>query len=163
TQSTFSIPPDAAKSLDLKESRITAVVEHMGGGFGSKWGLGMEGKLASQLSRQAKAPVKMMLTRHDEFVTAGNRSGSWQKLKVGGACVGRLLPGRRRQYRLGGIGPGSQAGQPYVYNAVSSYREVYSLHTNVDSSRAMRAPGHPQASFAIESLMDELAYKLGMD
>ncbi|HME92126.1 MAG TPA: molybdopterin cofactor-binding domain-containing protein, partial [Myxococcaceae bacterium] len=163
TQSTFSIPPDAAKSLDLKESRITAVVEHMGGGFGSKWGLGMEGKLASQLSRQAKAPVKMMLTRHDEFVTAGNRSGSWQKLKGGVAKDGTLLAFEARQYRLGGIGPGSQAGQPYVYNAVSSYREVYSLHTNVDSSRAMRAPGHPQASFAIESLMDELAYKLGMD
>jgi len=163
TQSTFSIPPDTAKALDLKDSKITSVVEYMGGGFGSKWGLGVEGKLACQLSRQAKAPVKMMLTRHDEFVTAGNRSGSWQRLKGGVAQDGTLLAFEARQYRLGGIGAGSQAGQPYIYNAGSSYREVYSLHTNVDSSRAMRAPGHPQASFAIESLMDELSYKLGMD
>ena len=44
-----------------------------------------------------------------------------------------------------------------------TYREVYSLHTNEDSSIAMRAPGHPQASFAVESLMDELAYKIKMD
>jgi xanthine dehydrogenase YagR molybdenum-binding subunit len=76
---------------------------------------------------------------------------------------GTLLAVQATQYKLGGIGDGSQAGQPYIYNAASSYREVYSLHTNVDSSRAMRAPGHPQASFAIESLMDELADKLGMD
>ena len=163
TQGTFTIPPDAAKALDLDESRITAIVEHMGGGFGAKWGIGMEGKLGCELSRQAKAPVKMMLARHDEFVTAGNRSGSWQKLKAGVAKDGTLVAVQARQYRLGGIGAGSQAGQPYVYSAVSSYREVYSLHTNVDSSRAMRAPGHPQASFAIESLMDELAYKIGMD
>src|SRR5207302_2071096 len=57
----------------------------------------------------------------------------------------------------------SQAGQPYVYHADEFYREVFALHTNEDSSIAMRAPGHPQASFAMESLMDELAYKIGMD
>src|SRR5206468_2838073 len=67
------------------------------------------------------------------------------------------------QYRLGGLGGGSQAGQPYVYQAGDFYREVFALHTNEDSSIAMRAPGHPQASFAMESLMDELAYKIGMD
>jgi len=163
TQGTFTIPSDTAKELDLPESRVTAVVEHMGGGFGSKFGIGIEGKLACRLSREAKAPVKMMLTRHDEFVMAGNRSGSWQKLSGGVKKDGTLVALRAIQYRLGGVGAGSQAGQPYIYDAQNSYREVYSLHTNVDSSRAMRAPGHPQASFAIESLMDELAYKIGMD
>ena len=163
TQGTFTIPRDGAIALSLEESNVTSVVEHMGGGFGSKWGIGMEGKLACQMSREAKAPVKMMLARHDEFVTAGNRSGSWQKLKGGVKKDGTLLAFQATQYRLGGIGAGSQAGQPYIYSAANAYREVYSLHTNVDSSRAMRAPGHPQASFAIESLVDELAYKLGMD
>jgi xanthine dehydrogenase YagR molybdenum-binding subunit len=163
TQGTFSIPRDGALALSLDESHVTSVVEHMGGGFGSKWGIEMGGKLACQLSREAKAPVKMMLARHDEFVTAGNRSGSWQKLKGGVKKDGTLVAFQATQYRLGGIGQGSQSGQPYVYSAANAYREVYSLHTNVDSSRAMRAPGHPQASFAMESLMDELAYKLGMD
>jgi xanthine dehydrogenase YagR molybdenum-binding subunit len=163
TQGTFTIPGDTAKELDLPESRVTAIVEHMGGGFGSKFGIGIEGKLACRLSKEAKAPVKMLLTRQDEFVMAGNRSGSWQKLTGGVTKDGTLVALRAIQYRLGGIGNGSQAGQPYIYDAQSSYREVYSLHTHVDSSRAMRAPGHPQASFAIESLMDELAYKIGMD
>ena len=163
TQGTFTIPGDAAQVLGLPESSVTSVVQHMGGGFGSKFGIGVEGFLACKLSKQTKTPVKLMLTRYDEFVMAGNRSGSWQKLKGGVKNDGTLVALQARQYRLGGIGQGSQAGQPYIYKAVEFYREVYSLHTNEDSSVAMRAPGHPQASFAIESLMDELAYKIKMD
>ena len=163
TQWTFSIPEDAAQELGLPQSAITAIVEHMGGGFGSKFGIGVEGQLACKLSKQARAPVKLMLTRHDEFLLGGNRSGSWQKLKAGAKRDGKLVAVEARQYRLGGTGDGSQAGQPYVYSAETSFREVSSVHTNEDSSRAMRAPGHPQASFAMESLMDELAYKLGLD
>lgn len=163
TQGTFTIPGDAAGALGLPQTGVTAIVEHMGGGFGSKFGIGVEGMLACKLSKQTKAPVKLMLTRYDEFVMAGNRSGSWQKLKGGAKKDGTLVAMQARQYRLGGLGGGSQAGQPYVYRAGEFYREVYALHTNEDSSIAMRAPGHPQASFAMESLMDELAYKLKMD
>src|ERR1044071_2621549 len=163
TQWTFSIPKDAAEELGLKESAVRAVVEHMGGGFGSKFGIGVEGMLACQLSKQAKGPVHLMLTRKDEFLLAGNRSGSWQKFRAGARRDGTLVGLHATQYQLGGLGDGSQAGQPYVYSAENAYRERISVHTHEDSSRAMRAPGHPQASFAIESLMDELAYKLGMD
>jgi xanthine dehydrogenase YagR molybdenum-binding subunit len=163
TQGTFTIPGDAAQELGLKESAVTAIVEHMGGGFGSKFGIGIEGTLACQLAKQAKAPVHLLLTRKDEFLLAGNRSGSWQKMKAGATRDGRLVALRATQYRLGGLGRGSQAGQPYIYSAENSYREVYSVHTHEDASRAMRAPGHPQANFAMESLMDELAYKLGLD
>lgn len=163
TQWTFSIPEDAAQELGLKQSAVRAVVEHMGGGFGSKFGIGIEGMLACQLSKQAKAPVHLMLTRKDEFLLAGNRSGSWQKFKAGARRDGTLVAFHAMQYQLGGLGDGSQAGQPYIYAAENSYRERASIHTHEDASRAMRAPGHPQASFAIESLMDELAYKLGID
>src|SRR5688572_13767928 len=163
TQGTFTIPADAAKELGLAQSAVTSSVEHMGGGFGSKFGIGIEGMLACRLSKQTKAPVKMMLTRYDEFVMAGNRSGAWQKLKAGVKKDGTIVAMQARQYRLGGIGQGSQAGQPYIYTMGDTYREIYALHTNEDSSIAMRAPGHPQASFAAESLMDELAYKIKID
>src|SRR6201988_2458521 len=163
TQGTFTIHGDAAKELGLPPTAVTTTVEHMGGGFGSKFGLGLEGMLACRLSKQAKAPVKLMFTRYDEFVMAGNRSASWQKLKAGVKNDGTIVALQARQYRLGGVGQGSQAGQPYIYRMGDTYREVYALHTNEDSSVAMRAPGHPQASFAVESLMDELAYKIKMD
>jgi xanthine dehydrogenase YagR molybdenum-binding subunit len=163
TQGTFTIHGDAAKELGLTESAVTTTVEHMGGGFGSKFGLGLEGMLACRLSKQTKSPVKLMFTRYDEFVMAGNRSGSWQKLKAGVKKDGTIIALQARQYRLGGLGPGSQAGQPYIYRMGDTYREIYALHTNEDSSVAMRAPGHPQASFAVESLVDELAHKIKMD
>ncbi len=163
TQGTFTIPGDAAKELGLEQSKVIASVEHMGGGFGSKFGIGIEGMFACRLSKQTKSPVKLMLTRYDEFVMAGNRSGSWQKLKAGVKNDGTIVALTARQYRLGGIGQGSQAGQPYIYRMGDTYREIFALHTNEDSSVAMRAPGHPQASFAIESLVDELAYKIKMD
>ncbi|HEU4934545.1 MAG TPA: xanthine dehydrogenase family protein molybdopterin-binding subunit [Pyrinomonadaceae bacterium] len=163
TQGTFTIHGDAAKELGLAESAVTTTVEHMGGGFGSKFGLGLEGMLACRLSKQTKTPVKLMFTRYDEFVMAGNRSGSWQKLKAGVKKDGTIVALQARQYRLGGLGQGSQAGQPFIYRMGDTYREVYALHTNEDSSVAMRAPGFPQASFAVESLVDELAYKIKMD
>jgi xanthine dehydrogenase YagR molybdenum-binding subunit len=163
TQGTFTIPADAAKELGLEQSAVVSSVEHMGGGFGSKFGIGTEGMFACRLSKQAKAPVKLMLTRYDEFVMAGNRSASWQKLKAGVKNDGTIVALHARQYRLGGIGQGSQAGQPYIYRMGDTYREIYALHTNEDSAIAMRAPGHPQASFAVESLVDELAYKIKMD
>lgn len=163
TQGTFTIPADAAKELGLQQSAVTSSVEHMGGGFGSKFGIGVEGMLACRLSKQTKAPVKMMLTRYDEFVMAGNRSAAWQKLKAGVKKDGTIVAMQARQYRLGGVGQGSQAGQPYIYTMGEAYREIYALHTNEDSAIAMRAPGHPQASFAVESLVDELAHKIKMD
>src|SRR2546429_5446720 len=164
TQGTFTIPDDAAKELGLPQSGVTVTVQHMGGGFGSKFGIGIEGMMACRLSKETKSPVKLMLTRSDEFLMTGNRSGSWTKFKAGVKKDGTLAAVQATQYRLGGVGPGSQAGQPYaVYRVGDSYREVYALQTNEDSSIAMRAPGHPQASFAMESLLDELAYKIGID
>lgn len=163
TQGTFTIPADAAKELGLDQSAVVSTVEHMGGGFGSKFGIGTEGMFACRLSKETKAPVKLMLTRYDEFVMAGNRSGSRQKLKAGVKNDGTIVAVQAKQYRLGGLGQGSQAGQPYIYRMGESYREIYALHTNEDSAIAMRAPGHPQASFAVESLVDELAYKIKMD
>ena len=163
TQGTFTIPGDAAKELGLPQSAVTAIVDHMGGGFGSKFGIGIEGALACRLAKQAQAPVKLMLNRRDEFLLAGNRSGSWQKFKAAANRDGTLVALRATQYQLGGLGDGSQAGQPYIYTVGTSYRERIAIHTNEDSSRAMRAPGHPQASYGMESLMDDLAAKLGMD
>ena len=164
TQGTFTIATDAARELGLPESAVTVTVQHMGGGFGSKFGLGIEGLLACRLSKETKTPVKLMLTRTDEFLMAGNRSASWTKFKAGAKKDGTLVAVQATQYRIGGLGQGSQAPQPYaIYKAGEFYREVYALHTNEDAGIAMRAPGHPQASFAMESLLDELAYKIGMD
>jgi xanthine dehydrogenase YagR molybdenum-binding subunit len=163
TQGTFTIPGDSARELGLPQSKVTSIVQHMGGGFGSKFGIGIAGQWACKLAKQLGAPVKMALTRRDEFLTAGNGPGSVQKFKAGANKDGKLVVVQATQYALPGIGNSNLAAQPYQYKAEVVYRESSPVHTNEDASVAMRAPGHPQASFAMESLMDELAYKLGID
>jgi xanthine dehydrogenase YagR molybdenum-binding subunit len=105
----------------------------------------------------------MMLTRREEFLAAGNGPGSVQKFKAGANKDGTLVAVSATQYTLAGLGSNLVSAQPYQYTAQHVYQHSSPLHTNEDSSVAMRAPGHPQASFAMECLMDELAEKIGMD
>jgi xanthine dehydrogenase YagR molybdenum-binding subunit len=160
TQGTFSIPNDASRELGVP---VTGIVWNMGGGFGSKFGLGIAGQWACRLAKQAKAPVKLVMNRREEFLSAGNGPGSVQRFKAGATKDGILAAMKVTQYSLPGLGGGGVAAQPYQYRSQHVAREAISLSTNEDSSVPMRAPGHPQACFAMESLMDELAYKIGMD
>src|SRR5205823_2077990 len=51
TQGTFTIPGDAARTLGLQQSKVTAIVQHMGGGFGSKFGIGIAGQWSCRLAK----------------------------------------------------------------------------------------------------------------
>jgi xanthine dehydrogenase YagR molybdenum-binding subunit len=163
TQNTSGIPMDAAPRLGLEPSRVEGVVEHMGGGFGSKFGLGIEGDAACRVARELKRPVHLMLDRADEFHAGGNRSGGVHELKGGATKDGLLVAVSAAVTADGGVGQGANQRQPYIYRPQHAAVTRRCFHTNLDSSRAMRAPGHPQSSFPIEGLMDELAYALGLD
>jgi xanthine dehydrogenase YagR molybdenum-binding subunit len=105
-----------------------------------------------------------MLTRADEFLLAGNRSGARHELRGGASKDGKLVALAARVHKLGGLGGGSHAGMPYgVYAFELAASEIASVHTHTDASVAFRAPGHPQASFATETVVDELAYAAGVD
>ena len=163
TQGTHTIPGDAAHELGIPEANVVSIVHHMGGGFGSKFGLDLPGSVACKLALKAKRPVHLLLTREDEFLMAGNRSASLVRAKLGATKDGKLLAISAEQHKLGGLGDGSQRGLPYIYHVEHVYRTMDSVHTNIDSSRAFRGPGSPQASFPMECLMDDVAYKLDMD
>ncbi|MCC6407239.1 MAG: xanthine dehydrogenase family protein molybdopterin-binding subunit [Planctomycetes bacterium] len=161
TQATYASANEFKGPLKVKE--VEVVNEHMGGGFGSKFEAGVEGRVASELARDLKAPIHLMLSRRDEFLCAGNRSGCVQSVKLGGDAQGKLVAMQSSIDRLGGLGGGSHAGLPYIYEVATSARTMRSVYTHLDANRAMRAPGHPQASFGMESAVDELAYALGVD
>ncbi len=163
TQGTFSIAEEAAEALGLKAGAVRVEVPYMGGGFGAKFGLDVPGVIACRVAKDLRRPVHLFLTRPDEFVLAGNRSGCAQTLHLGADETGKLVALEAQVDRLGGRGDGSFARLPYVYKVAKVATRVRSVYTHTDASRAFRAPGHPQASFGMESILDELAYAMGHD
>lgn len=163
TQGTHTITGDAADTLGLKSHQVRGIVQHMGGGFGSKFGLERAGTLACEIARTIERPCHLMWDREAEFLTSGNRTGAWQRVKLGGDAEGNLVALDADIERYGGVGTGSHAGLPYLYEVPNAHSRSAAVHTHLDTNVAMRAPGHPQASFAMESAVDELAAALGID
>jgi xanthine dehydrogenase YagR molybdenum-binding subunit len=161
-----------AREIQLDHGKVRVITDYMGGGFGSKLGETVEGVLAARLSREAKAPVRLMLTRFDEALAVGNRPSSFQKIKIGALADGTLHAFEMENYGTAGIGAGADAGgggggadipAPYIYAVPNTRVKQSVVAVNAGSSRAFRAPSHPPASFGMESAMDDLAAKLGVD
>jgi xanthine dehydrogenase YagR molybdenum-binding subunit len=172
TQGITSVRDSLAGSLQLDQSKVRVVTDYMGGGFGSKFNCGVEGILAAKLSQQAKAPVRLMLTRFDQALAVGNRPSSFQKIKMGALADGTLHAFEGENYGTAGIGASADAGgggggadipMPYLYRVPNTRVTQSAVMVNAGASRAFRAPGNPPASFGMESAMDDLAVKLGMD
>src|SRR6185437_7770092 len=81
TQGISGVRKDLSDNLGVPQSQVNVISEFMGGGFGAKMGLGVEGGLAARLSKEAKAPVRVMLTRFDQALAVGNRPSTFQKVK----------------------------------------------------------------------------------
>ncbi|HUE37136.1 MAG TPA: molybdopterin cofactor-binding domain-containing protein, partial [Candidatus Acidoferrum sp.] len=172
TQGISSVRDGLAGGLQLDHSKVRVITEYMGGGFGAKFGAGVEGVLAAKLSKEAKAPVRLMLTRFDQALAVGNRPSSFQKIKIGATADGMLHAFEAENYGTAGIGAGGDAGgggggadipMPYLYKVPNTRVKQSMVAVNAGSARAFRAPGNPPASFGMESAMDDLAVKLGMD
>jgi xanthine dehydrogenase YagR molybdenum-binding subunit len=172
TQGISSVRDGLAGGLQLEHSQVRVITEYMGGGFGAKFGPGVEGLLAARLSQAAKAPVRLMLTRFDQALAVGNRPSSFQKIKLGAKSDGTLHAFQLDNYGTAGIGAGgsSEGGgggvgipAPYIYKVPNIRVQHTDVSVNAGSARAFRAPGNPPASFGMESAMDDLAVKLGMD
>ena len=162
-QGTFGLLDGPPEVLGLSDSQVEGNVQHMGGGFGSKFGVGVEGRVACELAKRLGRPVHLFMDRETEFHAAGNRSGNQVDVRAGATPDGKITGLVSDASRLGGVSGGSYAGLPYIYQVGANLATARALHTNTDGNRAFRAPGHPQASFGMESLVDELAYGIGMD
>jgi xanthine dehydrogenase YagR molybdenum-binding subunit len=158
--------------MKVPQSNVRVICDYMGGGFGAKFGPGAHGGLAAQLSKAAGAPVKLMLNRLEQGLAVGNRPSSIQKLKFAAGADGKLLaadvvnhgsPGVGGGGQTAGGGGGANIATPYLYKFPNSRTQQFGVALNTGPASAFRAPGHPPASFGTESMMDELAVKLGMD
>jgi xanthine dehydrogenase YagR molybdenum-binding subunit len=165
TQGTASVRDELAAIFGLKKSQVRVITEYMGGGFGAKFGAGTYGMIATNLSKKAGAPVRLMLDRKEEHIWGGNRPSSIQTLKIGAKRDGTLTGIHLVNYGTAGVGTGAGAGGPAgnMYTCPNCTTEEADVFTNAGPAASFRAPGHPQGAFALEQVVDELAEKLQID
>jgi len=165
TQFTAGVRQELAEAFGLPLTRIRVVVDAMGGGFGSKSSLGNYGRIAVELSRRARAPVRLFLGREEEQMDAGNRPGTWQRLRVGAERDGALTAISLVSYGTAGIGLGAGVGNnaETLYSCPNFEGAQHDVFINAGPGCAMRAPGNTPGGFGLEQAIDELAEKLSID
>jgi xanthine dehydrogenase YagR molybdenum-binding subunit len=163
TQAVHGTREQFASALQIPQANVRVITEHMGGGFGSKFGPDVQGIVCAKLAKMANAPVKLMLDRKEEHLAAGNRPSAVARIRAGVATDGTVTAFDAESWGTGGAGADSGFPLPYIYTFANRRRIHKDVYINAGQQRAMRAPGHPQGCFITESLMDELADLVGMD
>ncbi len=166
SQGVFFVRNDVARLLGLPHHQVRVVPMAVGGGFGGK--IVLLEPLAALLALQVRRPVSLTYTRSEEFLAATPGQGAVIVLKMGARRDGALTACRARLY----FDSGAFAGAPVGIAAIllgGSYRvehldiESYEVLTHKLPGGAYRAPGSPQAFFALENHMDALARRLHLD
>ncbi len=167
TQGSFVTQRELARAFGLPLERIRVVAEPLGGAFGGKFAL-VE-PLAVGAALALARPVRLTLSRGEDFQATNPASAQVSELRIGARADGTLTAIEARMI----VDRGSNAGWgvegitsllvagPYTWEAHDL--RGYGVQTNRFTFGAYRAPGAPTAAFAIESLLDELALKLGLD
>jgi len=167
TQYLFGVRSRLASVLKIPVSKVRVICEYMGGGFGSKGGTSKYSIIASILAKSAKRPVKLMLDRAEESLLTGNRGETLQRVKVGAKKDGSLTAiDLEVLYNMGiyGTWSGPVAGPAKeLYLCPNVRTNTIGVRTNLGTHAAFRAPGYVEGTFALESAVDELCEKLGMD
>jgi len=167
SQGQFMIRTYCAKVLGLESSDIRVTPAEIGGGFGGKTTVYLE-PVALALSRQCGHPVKMVMTRDEVFRATGPTSGAVVEVKLGAKADGTIVAADVVLKYQAGAFPGSPVS-PGTMTALACYDVPnfsivgFDVVTNTPKVAAYRAPGAPISAFGVESAMDDLALKLGMD
>ena len=166
TQGQFWVRAHVAKALGLPEQKVRVVPMPVGGGFGGK--ILIFQPLAGALTMLVRRPVRLVLTRNEDFLSTEPGPASRMELELGAMRDGSLVALRATITFDSGCRPGAPLGVAGLmlggyYRIPNLAIEASEVLTNKPTIGAYRAPGVPQATFAIESAMSELAGLLGVD
>ncbi len=167
TQGPFEIRSQVAEVLNVPVSKVKVIPCEIGGGFGGKFPIYME-PAAAIMSHKTGQPVKMIMSRTEVFQGTGPAPGSYIKVKMGAKSDGTITAAHCYMAYEAGAYPGSAVGAGAQcilapYNIANVTIDAYDVVVNKPKSSAYRAPGAPNAAFASESVIDELAEKIDMD
>ena len=156
---------DIARDLGIPDEKVRVVCQYMGGNFGNKNQNQDADLIAAELAKAAGAPVKLELSRKEDFIGVHGRWPTVQYYKVGVKKDGTVTAIQLRGYS--GMGPyrknsGGMAGIE-LYQTPNVEAVIHPVYTNRTVSGNFRGPQYPQGFFGIQSMMDDVAYKLKMD
>lgn len=167
TQGQYVVRGHCAKLLGLDLAKLRVTPSEIGGGFGGKTVVYLE-PLALALSRKARRPVKMVMSREEVFRATGPAPGTEIRIKMGATKDGRITAAEAELvYQAGGFqGSPVQPGcmcvfAPYDIENVDIVG--HDVVVNRPKTAAYRAPGAPMAEYAAECVVDELAKSLQID
>ncbi len=164
TQAVSSVGGQLAQSLGIPAANVRVKMDHIGGGFGSKFQIDRWGVECAHLSKQAGGkPVKLMLERDAELMVAGARPSAFAKVKLAAKKDGTITGWQSESWGTGGMRGAGMPPLPYVVNIPNQRKQHTSILTNTGDSRAWRAPNHPQGCLITMSAIDDLAAALKMD
>ncbi len=167
TQGAFVVRDVTATVLDIPVSAIKVTPMEIGGGFGGKIPVYLE-PVAALLSRKTGCPVKLLMSREEVFLGTGPTAGTHSRIKIGATSDGKIQAMEATLAYEAGAYPGSFVvpGGMCVFAAYDCQNvnvDCYDVVVNKPSCAAYRAPGAPQAAFAAEQVIDEVARKLDVD
>jgi CO/xanthine dehydrogenase Mo-binding subunit len=167
SQGQFAVREQTARFLDVPVSRVKAIPMEIGGGFGGKTIVYVE-PVAGALARKAGRPVKVTMSRTEVLEATGPTSGTHIRVKLGATKDGKLVAAEAHLIYEAGAFPGSPVSpgcqcMMAAYDIPNAWIEGYDVVVNRPKSAAYRAPGSPASAFAMETAIDELCEKLGMD
>ncbi|MDH2425444.1 xanthine dehydrogenase family protein molybdopterin-binding subunit [Sphaerisporangium sp. TRM90804] len=156
-----------ALRFGVPERNIRVLSPYVGGGFGGKGMVWAGTVLAVLAARVAGRPVRLELTREGVYRTVGGRTPSTQRVALGARADGRLTAlvhtSVARVGRVGGGGEQITSQSRHLYDAENILLQQNLVTLDLLPNTMMRAPGEAIGTFALESAVDELAYKLGLD
>lgn len=167
TQGSFAVRDLCGHLLKMDSSKIKVVPAEIGGGFGGKTTVYLE-PLALLLSRKTGRPVKMTMNRSEVLRATGPTSGSYIRCKIGATKDGKITAAQVWMAYEAGAFPGSPVGAGCMtiltpYDLENLQIDGFDVVLNKPKTCAYRAPGATNAAFASETVIDELAEKLGLD
>ncbi|MFD7014782.1 xanthine dehydrogenase family protein molybdopterin-binding subunit [Streptomyces sp. NPDC059161] len=165
-QGTMWVADELAKLFSLDPASVRVRSEHIGGAFGSK-GLRPHQVLAVMAATVLDRPVRVVLTRRQMFSLVGYRSPTAQRVRLGADADGRLRAldhqAHNQTSRVHEFVEQSASIGRVMYDADAHHTVNRVVPLDVPTPTWMRAPGEAPGSFALESALDELAEKCGMD
>jgi len=167
SQGQFMVRAMTSLLTGIPQSNIRAIPAEIGGGFGAKTIVYLE-PVAVLLSRKSGRPVKIVMTRDEVQRATGPAPGSLMTVKIGAKKDGTLVAAQGTFYLQAGGLPGSPLRGPVgcsfaAYAIPNVLSTGYDVVSNRSKVAAYRAPGAPHGAFATESVLDEIAEKLGLD